>query len=331
MNNEVSVSTEDYTSLEIYYAATLTQGSHTVNILVKDQKNNPSSITWSFSVDQPPKILSFTPANGATVVTKTPQIMTKVTSGNGIDPNSIVMTLNNAPVNATLDPVSGTISYQVTVPLTDETFYNVALSLKDTAGTPINGTWQFYINTFQEMAYSEDDSTCQKCHVRTNHKMNNCSKCHGVNLNVERPTYPVDNCYLCHFNSTNYPAVYHNNGLPLPNPPLHPVRITYSCTDCHNKTWQSGIPTSHNLFDTPLKHTTTTTGCTECHSTSLTREHQRRVDTSGSPLTCFTCHNSTAPNVQNAIANKDTSCATCHGAEPHHTGEHGCLDCHTIH
>lgn len=329
----IDESTEDYTTLNIYYAATLTLGSHTATVSIKDQYNNPSSITWSFTVAQPPKILSFSPANGATEVNRTPEIQAKVISGNGIDPGTVIMTLNDIKVNAVLDQVYGIISYQPDIPLDNETFYNVALSFKDTAGTTVNGSWQFYVNTFQEMTYSVDDFTCQKCHDRTAHLMTNCTKCHGINQIPDKPTYPLDDCYLCHYNSTNYPASYHPNGLPLGTPPLHPVQITYSCTDCHNKTWQTAIPSIHNIFTTAVEHKTTTTGCTECHSSSLTREHLRRLDEQGNLLTCFTCHNSPDLNVKNAIANRDSSCAACHGASTHPEHNNGldpnCQTCHS--
>lgn len=331
--NPIDESTEDYTTLNIYYAATLTLGPHTATVSVKDQNNNLNTVTWSFTVAQPPKILSFSPANGATEVNRTPDIQAKVTSGNGIDPATVIMTLNNIKVNAVLDQVYGIISYQPTVPLDNETFYNVALSFRDTAGTAVNGSWQFYVNTFQEMTYSVDDLTCQKCHDRTTHIMTNCTKCHGINQIPDKPAYPLDDCYLCHYNSTNYPSAYHPNGLPAANPPQHPVQITYSCTDCHNKTWQTAIPSIHNIFNTAVEHTTTTTGCTECHSTSLTREHLRRLDSQGNLLTCFTCHNSADANVKTAIANKDSSCGACHGTNAHPEHNNGldpnCQTCHS--
>lgn len=330
--NPIDESTDDYTTLNIYYAANLTLGSHTAAVSVKDQKNNSSSITWSFTVAQPPKILSFSPANGATEVHRTPDLQAKVISGNGIDPATIIMTLNDIKVNAVLDQVYGIISYQPPLPLDNETFYNVALSFKDNAGTAVNGSWQFYVNTFQEMTYSVDDLTCQKCHNRTTHIMANCTQCHGVNLSAEKPTYPLDNCYFCHFDSTNYPSAYHPEGLPPANPPQHTVQITYSCTDCHNKTWQTAIPSIHNIFNTAVEHKTTTEGCTECHSTSLTREHLRRLDGEGNLLTCFSCHNSPYTNVQTAIANKDSTCTACHGStHPEHNNglDPNCQTCHS--
>lgn len=325
--------TDDYRTLEIYYPGTFTAGTHTIYVSLKDKRNNISTKTWSFTVTQPPKILSLSPANGATVVDRNPAIMATVKSGGSINPSTIVMTLNNTKVNAVFDQVYEIISYTPTVALEDETFYNVALTFKDLNGVAVSATWQFYTNTFQEMDYSVDDATCQKCHDRTKHVMTNCSKCHGINLSATQPTYPVDDCYGCHFNAPN-PTTYHTNGLPLPDPPNHPVQVTYSCIECHNRTWVSTtIPSIHNIFNTAVNHKTTTTGCTACHSTSLTREHQRRQDADGNALTCFTCHNSPDPKVQSAIQLKDSSCAACHGVNAHPEHNNGldtyCQTCHS--
>ena len=329
----IDESTDDYSILEIYYPATFTPGIHTVDVTVKDKLNNTGNMHWSFTVTNPPKVLSLSPANGATVITRLPEIVATVTSGESVNPSSIRMTLNNTPVNAVFNQVYGTISYTPTTPLSNETFYNVALSLKDVSGRTVNATWQFYINTFQEMTYSADDSTCQRCHDRTQHTMTNCSGCHGVNLSATVPTYPLDDCYFCHIGTQNYPSPYHSNGLPLPNPPEHTVQITYSCIECHDKTWVSTvIPSIHNVFDTAVDHTTTTTGCTDCHSSSLTREHLRRTDENGSALTCFTCHSSPDINVKSAILLKDSSCTACHlTSHPEHNSglDAACQTCHS--
>jgi len=330
----IDESTDDFTTLDIYYPVTLTQGSHTVYITVKDRAGNTGNTTWSFKVSHPPQILSLNPSNGATAVSRTPVISATVTSGDNINRSSIAMTLNGLPVPAAFDPVTGVISHIPAAPLDNESFYNVALSLKDSAGNPINVTWQFYVSTFQEMAYSVDDTTCQKCHARSKHAMTNCTKCHGINLKADNPSYPIDDCYGCHFGTTGYPAKYHTNGLPIANPPNHPVQETDSCVTCHNESWPStNIPAIHNVFDTAVSHNTTTTGCADCHSSSLTREHQRRLDDQGNPLTCFTCHNSPDSNVKNAIATKNSACEACHSPSAHPAHDNGldinCQPCHS--
>lgn len=329
----IDESTDDYTTLEIYYPATLTTGTHNVQVSVKDNLGNTGSTSWSFTVGNPPKILSLSPANGAAVITRTPVISAAVTSSDQINPGTIVMTLNSTAVNAVLDQIYNTISYTPATPLDNETFYNVYLTFKDTAGKTTTATWQFYTNTFQEMAYLINDATCQQCHDRTKHPMNNCTKCHGTSASYDRQDYPVDDCYLCHFNAP-YPSTYHTNGLPYATPPNHPVFETDSCIGCHDRTWPgTTIPSIHNIFNTAVEHNTTTTGCTNCHAVSLTREHLRRLDDQGNQLTCFTCHSNPDPNIKNAIATRDSSCAACHGlsAHPEHVNglDANCQTCHS--
>lgn len=327
--------TDDENNLNIYYYTSYAQGTHTVNVTVIDSLGNMSNINWSFTVGQSVKILSVSPINGSTVNTSTPVITASVTAADTIDANSLMMTLNNTPVNAVLDKANGIITYSPPAALENETFYNVALSFKDTKGASFSTTWQFYINTTQEMPVSVDDATCQKCHDRTKHPMNNCGKCHGINLDDTNPKYPIDDCYNCHFNSSTYPATYHTNGLPVITAPEHPVRITGSCVECHTKTWSTNIPQAHSEFDTAIRHTTTTTGCTKCHLSSLTREHQRRQDADGNHLTCFTCHNNPDPKIKDAIATKDSNCSACHdvggaGHPEHNNGlDQYCQTCHS--
>ncbi len=312
----IDESADDYTTLEIYAPVSLAPGSHTAEVFVKDRKGNSSIVSWSFTVNEPLKILNTSPANGATVVNRTPVISAGLTSGDIVDPATILMTLNNVPVAAVYDSVYETVSYKPEEPLDNETFYDASLTLKDIHGNTVKATWQFYVNTFEEMTYLVDDATCQSCHDRTEHVVDNCSKCHGVNFSATDPVYPLDDCYYCHFDSRDYPAAYHRNGLPLEEPPLHPVQVIYSCTGCHDRGWAAtAVPSVHNIFETAVEHSSTTTGCTECHSTVLTREHLRRYDPQGMPLSCFTCHNNPDPDIQLAITSGDSSCGACHPAE----------------
>lgn len=327
-------STEDETNLNIYYYTAYQQGTHSVNVSVKDSVGNISTTNWSFTVGQSVQILSVSPINGSTVSTASPVIIASVTSADTIDAGSVVMTLNNAPVNAVLNKDTGIISYMPPTALANEMFYNVALSFKDNKGASFSTTWQFYINTTQEMPSALDDATCLQCHDRTKHPMNNCAKCHGINLDDLNPQYPIDDCYNCHFNAS-YPPTYHTNGLPVISPPEHPVRITGSCVECHTKTWSTNIPQVHSEFDTAIRHTTTAAGCTNCHLSSLTREHQRRQDDQGNALTCFTCHDNPDPQIQNAIATQNTNCSACHniggGGHPEHNNglDQYCQTCHS--
>lgn len=322
--------TDDYTKLDIYYPANFSEGLHNVSVTVKDRLNNADTVSWSFTVGEPPKITMLQPADGGTVNSLQPIISAKVTDNAGIDPATIIMTVNGSPVSAVYDPFASTVSYIPAAPLDNEAHCDVSLQVRDIAGSLATGAWRFYVNTFPEMSLPLDDLNCQQCHPREQHPMNNCSKCHGINLVAGAPKYPLDDCYNCHFGQAN-PPTYHTNGLPYSMEAQHHPQSTDSCLGCHNKSWATAIPSLHKTFDTAQRHMTTATGCTQCHAKALTREHQRRIDEQGNPLTCLTCHNSTDPNVQNAIKNKDSSCKACHtgvGNTGHHDGITNCRTCH---
>lgn len=331
----IDESTDDYTTLMIDHWVTFTAGNYNVSLSVKDMNGNITNKSWSFTVGGlTTKMTSLSPADGKTVSTRVPVITATVNPAAGINSASIKMTLNGNPVSPAYDPFAGTITYVPSAQLDDEKWYSISLNMLDVNGNPLSASWKFYVSTYQEMSYSLDDLSCQKCHDRTRHPMNSCSKCHGISNDYSNPSYPLDDCYSCHFGTTSYPTGYHTGGIPAYNPPDHPVQITYSCTECHSQKWSGTmIPQAHQTSDLGVQHTTPTTGCTPCHSTSLTREHQPRLDSQGNNFTCYTCHNSPDTKVQTAIKNGDGSCMACHGTGSAHPEHNNGLDqyCQTCH
>jgi len=327
---------DDFTTLYVYYPANLTMGNHNIYLAVKDSKGNLAEHSWSFTVSIPPKIISFSPAMGTTVTERRPEVNALVYGGAPIDPDSIVMQINGTTVNHSFDQAAGKITYRPAADLPNEKTHTVTLDFRDVLGSQASGTWSFKVNTYTEMTVPVNDTTCQSCHQRTEHVMNNCGKCHGTNLDAYKPVYPLDDCYNCHFGSKNYPAAYHSGGLPLSIRPDHPVQVTDSCVECHTKTWATGIPAYHDTVNTAERHMTTSAGCEQCHASSLTREHQQRTDADGNNLNCFTCHTSTENSVQEAVSAKDSSCSACHslgsdGGHPAHNNglDASCQTCHT--
>ncbi len=327
--------TDDYTTLSIYYPATLSNGVHNMEVSVADGVGNKTTYIWSFVVGQPPKITSVSPVDG-TVVTDRRPIVSAVISGGSLDLGSITMNIDGSQVPTSFDAITGQVTYIPTSDMSNESSHIVSLAARDTSGNSAQAQWKFTVNTYTDMTFSVDDNTCQKCHQRTSHPMNNCGKCHGLNLDPVQPVYPLDNCYRCHYNSNTFPAAYHTGGLPVSMQPDHPVRTTDSCVECHTKNWGPSIPAYHNVTNTANRHITSSTGCTTCHATSLTREHQRRTDSSGSALTCFTCHGNPDVRVQTAISTKNTACSACHslgttGGHPAHSSglDSNCQTCHS--
>ena len=87
------------------------------------------------------------------------------------------------------------------------------------------------------------------------------------------------------------------------------------CSLCHTGQFDyphQGAPASYHA-----KSSFITSQCTSCHVFEVTIEHARWLDLSGNPMTCATCHGSSATaQVKAAIASGDTACAACH-SDPH--------------
>ncbi|PKM79544.1 MAG: hypothetical protein CVU89_17550, partial [Firmicutes bacterium HGW-Firmicutes-14] len=309
--------TDDLTTLFIYYPAALTEGNHDMYISAKDGSGMLSEYTWSFTVSAPPAISSLIPVNESTITEQKPVISAVASDNSGIDETSITMTVNGIIVETSYDPATGKVAYQPQSNLANEAIHNVVLELTDTSGNPARAEWSFKVVTYNEMPFSADDVTCQKCHLRTTHPMGNCAGCHGTNLNFANPVYPLDDCYKCHFGDTVYPAAYHLDGLPYSMQPDHPTITTDSCVECHSVNWTT-VPEYHDITNTAERHLTTSTGCENCHSSSLTREHYRRIDSTGAVLTCFTCHSSPDNRVREAISAGNSSCQACHSTTTWH-------------
>lgn len=136
------------------------------------------------------------------------------------------------------------------------------------------------------------------------------------------------------------------------------------CGDCHQGISQTGSHQAAHWAQPPLYDvaprysyntgsvgTAPTGDCIGCHASNLVDEHMGikdalgnisrlpRLDSTGAPLTCDTCHGQTAGSpVQTAIVNSQSACESCHqihGTMPEvHTStfsanqEVPCADCH---
>ena len=143
-----------------YQASGLSAGTHTVSVGASDWAGNPTTVTFTFTVENTAPTLSG-PSPTGTVATRTPTIsVTATDADSGINPSSIVMALTGALGTSTLspafDPSTGTISYEVPAspqgagvgqsPLLDGS-YTVKVSVSDPAGNTSNTTWTFTVNT----------------------------------------------------------------------------------------------------------------------------------------------------------------------------------------
>jgi hypothetical protein len=348
----------------ISYEGVVLNGNHTLSLFTEDKLGNKKSYDWDFVVSSAPVISNVSPIKYG-VETLKPTISAVVKSPNGsISASSIVLTVNNEPVDFLYDSNTGLLTYTPSVELKNESYQSVNLLITNPGVLPVMKEWKFYTNTYPDMA-DANISSCLSCHEANsflgsngpiedvhrnklifdgNHSYNNCENCHKY-ITVSA------GCSQCHDDPYGDEFAYAPHGStptihyqPKGHNPYFPVRVTNNremndCMICH----QPGVSVKNNAgqvlnnHDIPEIHKASDETCIKCHAQSLTHEHARegRTDNDGNMITCNTCHESSVPEVVQAITNKDTSCSACHGEAAHdelHIYEqidNNCVGCHT--
>lgn len=128
-----------------YQAAGLSDGLHTAELSIADNKGNVLTKQWSFTVGSKPVMSGFTPANGTLINTVSETLVSvKATDNTAINPDSIVMEINNNRVTHNFDPATGIISYRN---IFGDGTYNVRASVADMAGNVSTTTWSFTVSS----------------------------------------------------------------------------------------------------------------------------------------------------------------------------------------
>jgi flagellar hook assembly protein FlgD len=153
--------------------------------------------------------------------------------------------------------------------------------------------------------------TCLDCHLNypTAHPMTNCTGCHGLGA-------PLATCNLSGCHSTPQPHVLPNGLYKYHSSLINPT----ICSVCHNSNYPlvPGHPSDLGV----LHNTEVSADCLQCHKASISTEHPRHLDDNGIPLNCNTCHQSSDPVVQQAIADNNKSCGACHTGTSNHEALH---------
>lgn len=260
-------------------------GNHTIWVSARNNQGTYSTYQWSFSITSGPRLSQPLPTPGTVITTTSPTIQVSVTNpGTGV--------VAHVYVDGTEVPsiYTGIVQLIVATPtLTDDATHDVRVTVSNAANLSDTLSWSFKIQVYADMPVSL--TACTDCHAGfpALHPMTDCVGCHG-------PNSPVGDGW----NTPQYSA--HSSS----------YISGFECGYCHGA--YSSVPPLHTSGDF---HQTTAAGCTSnssCHEhiSSLTREHYRRTDASGNPLTCATCHESTDPLVRKAIADRNTDCSACH-------------------
>lgn len=301
----VTLSPDRRTLRATYLAHDLPDGAHDVTVAVPDASKTVHSTSWSFNVAMPAVVSWTTPVDGAQPVTLDPIVSAEI-NGNGSVIAWVSMTVNGEQVvpdwapavkipEWVADPCRGTITWDPPARLLDDQIYNIVVTAETPAGI-LSHSWSFVPHSQPMMGRA-------------------CTRCH--------PAYPGSHsmayaCGACH-DGVQAPVLTDTKGSVRKGHGTSPLSRK-TCADCHpgydlSEATQNRVP-DHGTAMTDFSK------CTTCHERQLTRDHSRRSDASGTPLTCDTCHGSGAdPAVSAAVANHSTACLACHAAaesgDPH--------------
>ncbi|MBU7005376.1 hypothetical protein [Phosphitispora fastidiosa] len=354
----------DRTEAYLSHESVIRDGEYIMTLNYTDELGNSKEYPVTFTVVSPPVITGFAPLEYG-IECLEPEISAVVRDPNGTI-GSIDMKLDGVIVNHSFDPVSGKVSYKPSQPLSDESYHTVVLTAVDDQGLVTTKTWKFYTNSnrYPDMA-DANYTNCMACHDVSNTSIPIESSMHRK---LQFSGSHSANCGECHDYITAYAGCAQCHGDPdeaedwgeghgytknieysaAGYDTMFPIRVKqnreiFDCVICHQPGSQAKAHVGYlykatmvmDNHDIPDLHKVSDSDCAKCHSTSLTREHARdgRVDGSGNPITCNTCHMSTDTMVKSAIANNDKNCLSCHENADHGTVHTSSLDsnCQTCH
>lgn len=138
----------NFTTRTVTYNITepLLNGSYQVELTAADELGNPSSISWTFTVNDvtPPVISSFTPANNSVTYSTTPTIEASVCDPSGIK-SPVYLQLDSDMFEIPYNTATGKASYTPAAPLNPGT-HTVTMAAYDYQGQKATATWAFYID-----------------------------------------------------------------------------------------------------------------------------------------------------------------------------------------
>lgn len=308
----------------------LTDGEHVGRVTVIDGLSRMTYHNFPFTVAVKPTASMLAPIDGSCADSTTPTISAVIYDNSTVAP-AMTLRLDGAVVPHTYNATTKTISYQVPEPLGDEAPHAVSLHLRDAAGHETTTEWSFTVQSGSPMAHWDARPNCKDCHGD--------GMPHHPDAFFRRLSYT---CVTCHYDGHNAAARLR---IPRCNHPEHRARSTDpdhlhgdvpgaptwanhcgdlchgdthsvcadNCRLCHSMVSSRGSSTPGKPLETPT-HTTTQdmTTCVKCHKSELRYEHAERTGSNGQAIDCNSCHGSTDPLVQAAMAEGDMSCSACH-------------------
>jgi parallel beta-helix repeat protein len=127
--------------------AALSDSTHTVYLEVKDNVDNLASVTWSFTVDStPPIITNLQPPDGSIINLDIPIISADYGDLSGINVSSVLLEVDGFDVTSFVTVTGSGVSYIPGIPLSDG-IHTIYLEVKDIYGNLATESWSFTIDT----------------------------------------------------------------------------------------------------------------------------------------------------------------------------------------
>jgi parallel beta-helix repeat protein len=125
----------------------LPDGIHTVYLEVKDIVGNLATVTWSFTVDTtPPMITNLQPPDNSTINNSTPTISADYSDPSGINASSVLLEVDGIDVTSSAMVTANNVTYIPGIGLADNV-HTVNLQVEDIVGNHATVTWSFTVDT----------------------------------------------------------------------------------------------------------------------------------------------------------------------------------------
>jgi parallel beta-helix repeat protein len=124
----------------------LPEGIHAVYLEVKDNVGNLATVTWTFTVDTtPPIITNVRPPNASTTNDSTPIISADYSDSSGINVSSVLLEVDGIEVTSSAVVIANNVTYIPGTVLSDG-IHTVYLEVKDNVNNLATASWTFTVD-----------------------------------------------------------------------------------------------------------------------------------------------------------------------------------------
>jgi hypothetical protein len=310
----------------------LPPGQRFVVVSATNSNGDVATKAWDFFVNVPPQVTAVVPAEDAYVTSSLNPTVTVTLSDpddatfTGMFASSRALRVDGVTVVTTYDVGTKTYSYKRPIAWANPSNHHIEFSVRDSAYNVVSKDWYFTVDTTPDVVnptLSDPAPTPGSTTARRPTFSITASDNRPGDLTVK---FILDGVEL--YSQSRPQGI--TSWTPTSNLALGERSLTAQVIDgagnSGSLTWTFTV-----VNDLTASHTTTTdfTTCAPCHNPVISTEHVDRG------LVCDTCHASTDPDVENAIADGNTDCWACHDYATSHEAIHTstiagtyCENCH---